>query len=368
MKKHFFLFLTLSGLLSGCSKEIIDSGLSNDPVFTIAGTLNGNDYKITAGKDSVYHFTNVNFLPDRDMIEATGLFSDQTCPTGDCPGSVRFIFRSQISRTGLESQIANLPYLQDSISGDVMYPITITPIADTTLTTVALVLSNGTTSVGRMPLLTNLFSNAPITISVISEMGNGTYLSSNTTFLPQHPDSCQAIGIKATLESGILKMQINPALTSQFGYSYLWSNGYAGPDLEVDFSPGTLYTVSAIPANNACAASATLRLPNVEKLQINTPTFEAITTGATASIFQEGVEIQWTNAEGVQFSTSSINNNEDSYFIVEEIAPYKENENGDATLKLNIRYKCVLGSGNVTGTPANSVNLTGSGVIAVGQQ
>jgi hypothetical protein len=194
------------------------------------------------------------------------------------------------------------------------------------------------------------------------------FLSSSSTFLPQHPDSCQAIGIKATLENGILKMQLNPPVTSQFGYSYLWSNGYAGPDLEVDFSPGTLYTVSAIPANSACAASATLRLPNAEKLQINTPTFEVTTQGATAAIFQEGVEIQWTNAEGVQFSTSNINNKEDSYFIVEEIAPYKENESGDATLKLNVRYKCVLGSGNGTGLPANSVNLTGSGVIAVGQQ
>lgn len=368
MKKHFFLFLTLSGLLNGCSKEITDSGLSNDPVFTIAGTFNGSNYTITAGKDSIYHFTDVNFLPDRDMIEATGHFSNQTCPTGDCPGSVRFIFRSQIASSTLESRLANLPYLQDSVSGDVMYPVTITPVADTALKTPILQLSNGIISEGRMPLITNLFSNAPLSISVIAEASNGIYLSSSTTFLPQYPDSCQAIGIKATLENGILNMQIDPPLTSQLGYSYMWSNGYNGSALELDFSPGTLYTVSAIPSNSACAASATFRSPNLEKFQINTPTFKATTPGATASIFQEGVEIQWTNANGVRYSTNGITNTEGSYFTLEKMEPYKENENGDSTVKLSIRYSCTLRPDSTTGTPANSVNLSGLGIIAVGQR
>jgi hypothetical protein len=368
MKKHVFLFLTLTGLLHGCSKKIIESGFANDPVFSITGSFNGNNYTITAGKDSIYHFTSLQLLPEREMIEAMGLFSNQACPSGDCPGSVRFIFRSQISDTTLESRLANLPYLQDSVSGDVMYPVTITPIADTSITALYLELSTGARSVGRMPLITNLFSKEIVNIGIVAEMSNGIYMSSKASFLPQYPDSCQAIGIKATLENGIIRMQADPPLTSQTSYSYFWSNGYFGPTLELDFSPDTLYTVSITPANSACSASASFRLPQLEKFQVSTPTFKATTPGATTSIFQEGVEIQWTDADGIRYSTNGINNNGESFFILEEMKPYKENENGDPTVKLNIRYNCMLRPEGVSGNTANPIQLSGVGVIAVGQR
>ncbi|MFN0213742.1 MAG: hypothetical protein ACKVT2_05750 [Saprospiraceae bacterium] len=95
MKKKLLFIATVALFWSACStSEPIDAGFDT-PVFSISMEIDSNtNTSLTAGKNSVYHFTRVDQGADSILV-MSGAFADASCPEGNCPGSVKFVFRNE---------------------------------------------------------------------------------------------------------------------------------------------------------------------------------------------------------------------------------------------------------------------------------
>jgi len=94
--RKILLFIPLAAIIwSACSKSDIPDQGSDTPVFMLGfeDSLNGNGYALTAGVGGNYLFTRVDRGSDNVLV-MSGAFADAGCPSGDCPGSVKFQFRN----------------------------------------------------------------------------------------------------------------------------------------------------------------------------------------------------------------------------------------------------------------------------------
>jgi len=87
--------ITLAAMIwSACSKSELPDGGFDSPVFFVGFEADSNMIAdMTAGVDGKYLFTRVERGADNVLV-MSGAFADASCPTGDCPGSVRFDFRN----------------------------------------------------------------------------------------------------------------------------------------------------------------------------------------------------------------------------------------------------------------------------------
>jgi len=91
--------LTLMALATtiwpACSKDEPPEAGFDTPVFSVGFEADSSsNASLTAGKDGIYLFTRVG--PDPfNVLVMSGAFADAGCPTGDCPGSVKFEFRNE---------------------------------------------------------------------------------------------------------------------------------------------------------------------------------------------------------------------------------------------------------------------------------
>lgn len=81
-------------LFFACKADVESIDGFVDPVFYAHYKLeNGADsIQLVAGVKKIYHFTD---FTTGDFIVCTGAFALATCPTVDCPGSLKFEFRSK---------------------------------------------------------------------------------------------------------------------------------------------------------------------------------------------------------------------------------------------------------------------------------
>lgn len=88
------LFIALTGMIwSACSTSAIpDPGLEN-PVFSVFIEGDSSTNQMVAGQAGIYLFTRVERGND-GVIVMSGSFANADCPSGDCPGSLRFEFRN----------------------------------------------------------------------------------------------------------------------------------------------------------------------------------------------------------------------------------------------------------------------------------
>lgn len=95
MKKILLFIATAALFWSACStSEPIDGGFDT-PVFSISMEIDSNtNTALTAGKDGRYLFTRVERGAD-DVLVMSGALADASCPEGNCPGSIKFVFRNE---------------------------------------------------------------------------------------------------------------------------------------------------------------------------------------------------------------------------------------------------------------------------------
>lgn len=92
--RKFLLPISLATLFwSACKKAELPDGSFNDPIFFTAFETDSTGISMTAGKNNTYHFTRVE-RDTNEVLAMSGAFADASCPTGDCPGSIRFEFRN----------------------------------------------------------------------------------------------------------------------------------------------------------------------------------------------------------------------------------------------------------------------------------
>lgn len=92
-------------LFFACKRETLDPPEGFDkPVFYVDYRLgNGKDtIHIMAGVERIYHFT--TFTPG-DFMVCSGAFAAVDCPETDCPGSLKFALRNNVSGNTIDKTI-----------------------------------------------------------------------------------------------------------------------------------------------------------------------------------------------------------------------------------------------------------------------
>ena len=367
MKKIPFLLLFLPLLLSGCLKDKLFEGYSDTPVFSTTGNFGGTPYAFVAGKDSVYLFTSFKNISDIEMQESSARFANQTCINGGCPGTLQFIFRSQLGANIAELP-ANLPFLVDSVYNDFSYPIAVYPFLDTAVFSTVRVMVGDQEAVSNntLPLFANLLSNNQRDISVTALSRDEVKVVNRVSYLPSDPDSCKALTVDLTVKDNAVHFV---AFSTQSQVEYGWSNGAFGAEQTMEYIPGETYTVSVTDPDSGCNASVEVsNLPNIEGLKLSAPNVSVISNGTQETTRLEGVEIRWIDSTGVVYSSSGNIQYENAFFTILKSESYLDNENGVPTLMLKVKYFCVLNGLMGNGFPAASTALSGEGVIAVGRK
>lgn len=98
------VFIALASLLwAACTTSDVPDGGLDVPVFhiNIDSVGSSDSVGLTAGLDGIYLFTKVTRGSDSVFV-LSGTFADAKCPSGDCPGSVRFEFRNDHAENFIE--------------------------------------------------------------------------------------------------------------------------------------------------------------------------------------------------------------------------------------------------------------------------
>ena len=96
---------------SACTKSEFPDMSFESPVFSVSIESDSlSTVDMTAGKNGVYLFTQVKRGLD-EVLVMSGSFADSNCPTGDCPGSLRFEFRNEWQENFVRPDTLFLPGL-----------------------------------------------------------------------------------------------------------------------------------------------------------------------------------------------------------------------------------------------------------------
>lgn len=89
--KYILLAATLlTCLLNACRDADIPDGVLEDPVFSVNSSVSSQK----AGENGVYLFTNAA-KDSAGVLVFSCAFAPVDCPGGDCPGSLKFMFRNR---------------------------------------------------------------------------------------------------------------------------------------------------------------------------------------------------------------------------------------------------------------------------------
>jgi hypothetical protein len=379
MKNLVFISVFAALLLSSCSKEIGIPVLPETPVFFVNGTVNGIAYSYTAGSEKIYHFTGFS-KEDNGQLAQSGRFSIQDCAMSNCPNSIQFIFKRNIT-SNIILQSSNLAYKyadSASLMNGVVYPISVVPTQDTLFSNVAVTVleyigSNPTKTIAssknNLPLQANITKEDKINIEIGAvQRSNGVKYASRMDYFPSAPDSCKPVQIRADITGSKVILQ---AITTQSQVNYTWQNGAISSELTRDYVPGAAYSVTVSSAiGAACSSVASIgNLPDFsQNTTLLTPTFSINHFPAIEKTNTEGVEIRWYDGTGVLLSSANATQTDSTYFTITNVGDYLPNEDGISTVKMDVEYRCIVKvSPNSSGFPVNIV-LKGKGVIAVGQE
>lgn len=343
MKKALCAALAISLMIIACSKSKEPSGFE-DPVF-MATYL--DSITVTAGLDGIYHFTRLE-LGDENVSTSINAFADARCPEADCPGSLRFEFRSieftdstfsggQYPYTVPDSLVAT-PYAYgvDLAWGDIFNVFTNFQFE--------LIGLDSTTLASPASSISIDLPNIPHEVYLRGYGSNGLTSVTYSSFLPSEPAASPKVSIKATGIGPSVSLAAFQDFSGSTVTHYFWNTGDTSAAIIVDSTQILpLYTVTVTDEQDNTASASLGALPFPLDTPIRTPTV-GIVSNPRLNLLQLGtVAIQWVDSAGsVWRSDLGAQQSGNSIFKVISSEAYEVNELGNPTLKLVVAFKCLL--------------------------
>lgn len=349
----------------GCNRDpIVD--IDSDPVFVTQFALDGAEYSIEAGVDSVYLFT--DFRQDAGpLMVLTGAFASADCPDANCPGTLAFEFFNDkigdlVSPDTLFT-ISNLEYYtQGGLNTDTVYRYTF--YTQDTVDYNAFNWAIDGQPVSTDPTFSRDFPNQlPHSVRLIaSNLGSVKSWVARTV----SPDTTQypKVGILIGNSDSIPGYYELTAVTSNGPFTFRWSTNDSvktitkGPPLD------EFYSVRVKNVNND-TAFARIYPFNAGAINGKTADINYFVTKIPPDPLPFGrVNIRWIDENGFAWESGKGTQNADAYFQILDSEPYEKNENGQKTWKLTVGFACKVYFNS--STSILSKVLTGNAVIAVG--
>lgn len=366
---HLLILFFLATLLA-CDPVELPDPQSDEPVFTLSGTLDGTAFDLAAGVDQYFMFTDAYPLDD-DRYIAVGRLAELDC-SSDCLPSWRFEFK------GSREQISNLlgtdtvGYTQPGrITVDTSYRLHL-QASSTHLLNVDVwqhrwLLNDSIISTAAiLEFPTQLDAEYPIALETLTEDSCYSYTERVIRATPQAPD-CDA---NFYIDSTVLDMSVaatalpDGALPAQF----LWQDSIPGDAITfpTPASPTSL-CLQATYTDGCTARSCQMVQPALGGLPASTCRNAIIsetridTSVATIPGLAEGVSVHYQSEDGLWHASNTGRQPALSYFRILEATTFENNAAGQPTIKLTVAFRCQLFTQQ--GDPWRTVE--GEGVIAV---
>ncbi|GAB4244109.1 MAG: hypothetical protein Kow0027_03680 [Saprospiraceae bacterium] len=390
--KYFLGILILALLaLAGCKKLDVEPPPEADPVFSVSAVIDGMGKNWIAGVDDYYLFT--GFEQD-----TTGLFTfwgrmeKEPCSNVACGEKIAFYFDdlapSPSGQTDIMAALfpGNHPYQHpgglDTIwTFDTTTSYLLTLDASPSLTSPNEVpffswsLPNANPMAGSQVSITfaQAPQNMPVTLTMLSGIDSCFSSQTQSIFMlsPVQPSPCQVFMDTVTNPGTPFPTALKAVVLGQAPFNYQWSNGSAQAVFPLNnVSPSIPIEVSVTDATG-CQAVATGQTPTQSgtfcSARFNWSLSTQMVIDSSSSVVSQpfqpgGVRVVYTDAAGMEWSSAmGPQLAANAGFQILSVESFDENENGQKTVKLNVKFQAMLWNQN-----GQFLNLTdGAGVIAV---
>lgn len=336
-------------LLPSCHKTDEPQVTEPEPVFYIKADIYSDSLDIKAGKNNYYMYSSYS-LDSNDVFNFSGEFKQTDC--SDCRNTLKISFDNyKVDATpasAIDAGSFPISYIPFAMPGGVpaSYSVKFTP-----LTSGGQPLSylwdfgDGTTSTDASP--THIYN-----ITGIYEVGlNVTYASGCSSNI-SNPLNC---GVSAlACDAGFILSSVDTTtvnLTSSPGgnppFTYDWDFGDGSPH---DNSPNPSHTYATSGVYQVCLTTTSIdSCTNTRCLNVATENpgtcsirYSSTVTAITNPFNLSTAFVEWTDATGKVYTSKNSGQYPSSYFKINSVEDYDNNENGAKTKKLNVSFSFVL--------------------------
>ena len=354
--------LSIALLWTACKKDDQPPPLAEDPVFMVEfdiDTITGQGQLLTAGLDSVYLFT--RYMVDAQEIACIGTFAKSDCPDGDCPRSLTFEFKSELTDVFEPDSVFHLGSFRfvgsDSTPGPVIYRTSF--YADSTLGYDSFSWKINGQNVGTgSSNVVDFQDNTPKSLELEAKKTTGlqSLVQRPVSLTDPGGNSFPAVGINVQQDSSFL-FQVT-AETSGAPYNLLiWNTADTGSTFYTDLLD-SIYFVTIF--SDSASSSSLLSGLSLNDLPVHTANFTYTVEEILSPAMPGEVAIQWVDDAGVVWRSDRDTQFSSSFFQVFESEPYLRNENNQETYKMRVEFACIIFNPDGLGR-----SFMGAGVIAV---
>ena len=393
MKQRFFLtILTALLLWAGCKKIDLDDPVDGTPVFTASFSVDGIPKNIAAGVDQYYMFTEYEKGPDDVYVFSGRLQPKDSCGV-NCGDMLTIRFRD------FQRVVQGSPDVEMALApGD--YFIKTLPVTDTQWlydTTrfytvhfdAASSISSGPVSyvwefgglgsgqgISSLFIFDDLSQPVPVTLSIASNNSNCSSSQTRMVSKTSGMEPSCSVKILAVQDSAIntlILLSTDVAGTPPFQYA--WSTGDSTDQISVFTNPASNNASVTLTDANGCVAAASVSFVNFQgsvfsycSADFNYAIEDSFLVDSTLvqvpgdSLQLSRVEVEYQPAgSGQLFRSDLAKQTAGAFFEILSAEDYDDNEKGERTKKLKIRFSCLLK--NASGEVLNISN--GEAVIGV---
>jgi hypothetical protein len=376
-----YITIMAAVLFGGCQKIDLGNPVDGSPVFSANVTLNGEVKEWQAGVDGYYLFTGFEKGAD-EVFVFTGQLKKDSCGTAACGESLRVKIRDFQQTLSGPSDVA-----QAVAPGT--YPYFFPAAADTlwvldTTTTYQLAFDAGQSVVppNSVPLYTWNLNNGAIvqpgqiamlslpewpqnlemTLTMQANNQNCTSTQTRRVELPDpngQPESCSVFIDTMLDSSGVFIENLVAVPAGSAPFSFIWQDSTILETWPVVNAIQSIDAIVSVGDAEGCTASAGYSTPlnpgtigaycsarfGYEVTEVIV--VDSIPVVVNDSLQLSTVVVEYTNEAGELFSSAfTPQSNANAYFEILSVEDYDDNENGQKTKKLSIRFACRLWSAN----------------------
>ncbi len=339
----------------GCKKKKYpDSVTDPETVFYFKGSVDNSPVSFGAGMDDYFMYSS-HRLDSNSIYNFIGHLRPISC-NSNCANSVYLVIRgTKVSGAGSPSltDSALVPRLYNFASTPVTaYQVQFQSIYNKTAASYLWDFGDGSTSTQRDPLHTYARGGNYKVCLTITGTNGCTGSICNTQKITTSASVCKtSISTNGTNGNIISFVSITTGL---YPYKYFWDFGDGKHDTaayptHTYVIPGS-YPVSLkvtdAAGNEAFSTFNTITQFDASSCTVNYKVNSITPINTTDPLNRSTIGFNWTDANGVVYSSENIAQPSDSYFQVVSVEDYHDNERGEKTKKVFVKFKCKVSNGS----------------------
>ena len=370
--KKIFLFAFIGTLFVTCKKELPAPTVQNQPVFSFAGTINGNNVNWQAGVNNYYMYS--NYTQNTSGVYS---FNGTLQSTSTAANSIQILINdykaSSVNASAVIDSSLVPAYYSYNIPGgnSTKYSVVYIPVLGTGVpSTYAWTFGDGAVSNTANP--THVYNHpGDYRTSLTVKFDSGCTTTDSNIFKMGTPDASTHITAINVSNAGgpVTNMKFSPLYTGTVK-KCLWEFG-DGHDTTINnadsvihqYTNQGMYLVTLIVTD--VNGNVSVYNENIVTVGYTTDcdvNYGTVISPATNPLSLSNITINYTDGGGNVYTSNSTSQGSGSSFQVLSVSPYQNNSSGNSTKMLKVSFTC-----DVFNSSANPsiIAISGTAIIAV---